>query len=93
MPWWTSTAGSDQAFGNGETRVIVNVAGQSLSIPIKVHLPPTEPQISFRHEVMAVLSTCRRLQRGVRVTAILSARMASSWVEQRVCGSDPEGLD
>jgi hypothetical protein len=42
--------------GNGQTQIIVSVAGQARSIPVKVQLPPTEPPYSFRHEVMAVLS-------------------------------------
>ncbi len=42
--------------GNGETSVKVEVAGQTLTVAVKVHLPAMEPPISFRHEVMAVLS-------------------------------------
>jgi hypothetical protein len=41
---------------NGETSIIVTVAGQTRTIPVKVQLPPTEPPVSFRHEVMAVLT-------------------------------------
>jgi hypothetical protein len=41
---------------NGETRITIVAAGQTQVVPVKVQLPLTEPAISFRHEVMAVLS-------------------------------------
>jgi hypothetical protein len=40
----------------GKTQVTVNVAGKSFTIPVSVTLPPQEPPISFRHEMMAVLT-------------------------------------
>src|ERR1019366_3003808 len=41
---------------NGQTHVTVTVAGQTKTVAVKVQLPPVEPPISFRHEVMPVLS-------------------------------------
>ena len=41
---------------NGETVVTVTVAGQTRTVAVKVQLPAAEPPISFRHEVMPVLS-------------------------------------
>jgi hypothetical protein len=41
---------------NGETQVRVSVAGQTKSVAVKVQLPAEEPKLSFRHEVMPVLS-------------------------------------
>jgi len=41
---------------NGSTTITVAVAGQTKSIPVKVQLPAQEPAMSFRHEVMPVLS-------------------------------------
>ena len=41
---------------SGQTQVTVSAAGQTRTVAIKVQLPATEPAISFRHEVMAVLS-------------------------------------
>jgi hypothetical protein len=36
--------------------VTVNVAGKSFTVPVSVTLPAQEPPISFRHEVMAILT-------------------------------------
>lgn len=41
---------------NGQTQVSVTVAGVTKNVGVKVQLPATEPPISFRHEVMPVLS-------------------------------------
>ncbi|MSQ93849.1 MAG: DUF1553 domain-containing protein [Gemmataceae bacterium] len=41
---------------NGSTQITVNVAGVTKTVAVKVQLPPTEPPMSFRHEVMPVLS-------------------------------------
>lgn len=42
--------------GNGATQVSVTVAGVTKTVSVKVQLPATEPAISFRHEIMPVLS-------------------------------------
>ncbi|MBI3822372.1 MAG: DUF1553 domain-containing protein [Planctomycetes bacterium] len=41
---------------NGQTQITINVSGVTTSLPVKVALPAAEPPISFRHEVMPVLS-------------------------------------
>jgi hypothetical protein len=41
---------------NGQTQINVTVAGVTKTVNVKVALPATEPPISFRHEVMPVLS-------------------------------------
>ncbi len=40
----------------GETTVTVAAGGQTFNIPVKVTLPATEPPISFRHEMMPMLT-------------------------------------
>jgi hypothetical protein len=45
-----------RAVGNGQTQVSVAIAGVTKTVNVKVALPVTEPPISFRHEVMPVLS-------------------------------------
>ena len=42
--------------GNGETKVTVDVRGKSIIVVVKVQLPAAEPPMSFRHEVMPVLT-------------------------------------
>ena len=41
---------------DGVTQITVAVAGKSMTIPVRVKLPKSEPAMSFRHEVMPVLS-------------------------------------
>jgi hypothetical protein len=41
---------------SGETKIIAQVAGQTLEVPVHVELPSTERPYSFQHEVMPVLS-------------------------------------
>ncbi len=41
---------------SGQTQVTVSIAGATKTVAIKVELPAAEPAISFRHEVMPVLS-------------------------------------
>jgi hypothetical protein len=41
---------------NGQTQVTVTVGTQTKTVAVKVQLPPSEPPLSFRHEVMPVLS-------------------------------------
>ncbi len=42
--------------GNGETKVTVAVAGKTQTIAVKVRMPDAEPPMSFRHEVMPILT-------------------------------------
>jgi len=41
---------------SGETQITVTAAGQTKIIAVKVTLPTSEPRMSFRHEVMPVLT-------------------------------------
>lgn len=41
---------------SGETRIVVQSAGQTIEVPVVVTLPEQERPYSFRHEVMPVLS-------------------------------------
>lgn len=41
---------------SGETKLIVQAAGQTIEVPVKVELPAVEAPYSFHHEVMPVLS-------------------------------------
>jgi Protein of unknown function (DUF1553)/Protein of unknown function (DUF1549)/Bacterial Ig-like domain (group 2) len=49
-------AGWVKPLATGQTTLTVTANGQTFNIPVKVALPATEPPISFRHEVMPVLS-------------------------------------
>src|SRR5687767_8937289 len=42
--------------GNGQTLIKVEVSGEMRTVSVTVKLPAQEPPISFRHEVMPVLS-------------------------------------
>jgi hypothetical protein len=42
--------------GNGQTQVTVSVAGVTKTVAVKVQMPAIEPVMSFRNEVMPVLS-------------------------------------
>jgi hypothetical protein len=52
----TVEAGWVKPVASGETTVTVTAAGKTFTIPVKVTIPPAEPAISFRHEVMPVLT-------------------------------------
>lgn len=52
----TVDAGWVRPVGSGQTTIIVSASGQNFTIPVKVTAPATEPPISFRHEVMPVLT-------------------------------------
>ena len=41
---------------SGETKLVVQAAGQTVEVPIKIELPAAELPYSFHHEVMPVLS-------------------------------------
>lgn len=71
--------------GNGETRVTVVVAGQTLTVPVKVQLPAVEPPISFRNEVMAVLSKA-----GCNMGACHGYSLGKNGFKLSLRGSDPE---
>jgi hypothetical protein len=71
--------------GNGQTQVTVTVAGQTLTVPVKVKLPAGETPISFRHEVMAVLSRA-----GCNAGACHGYSLGKNGFKLSLRGSDPE---
>jgi hypothetical protein len=52
----TVESGWVRPIGSGSTSISISVSGQNITIPVKVTLPATESPISFRHEVMPVLT-------------------------------------
>ncbi|HEV3387319.1 MAG TPA: DUF1549 domain-containing protein, partial [Gemmata sp.] len=52
----TVDSGWVRPVSSGQTSISVSAGGQSFTIPVKVTLSATEPPISFRHEVMPVLT-------------------------------------
>jgi Protein of unknown function (DUF1553)/Protein of unknown function (DUF1549) len=70
---------------NGETRITVTVAGQILTVPVKVQLPNVEPLTSFRHEVMPVLS-----RGGCNAGACHGYSLGKNGFKLSLRGSDPE---
>jgi hypothetical protein len=71
--------------GSGQTQVTVTVAGQTLTVPVKVQLPAAEPPISFRHEVMAVISKA-----GCNAGACHGYSLGKNGFKLSLRGSDPE---
>jgi uncharacterized protein DUF1553/uncharacterized protein DUF1549/hyaluronate lyase-like protein len=45
-----------QPLKSGETKIVIQAAGQTIEVPLAVTLPAAERPYSFRHEVMPVLS-------------------------------------
>jgi hypothetical protein len=70
---------------NGDTNLTAVVAGQTLTVPIKVTLPPAEPPRSFRHEVMPVLS-----KSGCNSGACHGYSLGKNGFKLSLRGSDPE---
>jgi hypothetical protein len=71
--------------GSGNTTIAVAVAGQSLTVPVTVQMPPREPAISFRHEVMPVLSKA-----GCNAGACHGYSLGKNGFKLSLRGSDPE---
>jgi hypothetical protein len=71
--------------GTGETRITITVDGPALTVPVKVQLPPVEPPISFRHEVMPVLSRA-----GCNAGACHGYSLGKNGFKLSLRGSDPE---
>jgi hypothetical protein len=70
---------------SGQTRVTVAVAGQTVEVPVKVQLPQAEAPISFRHEVMPVLSKA-----GCNMGACHGYSLGKNGFKLSLRGSDPE---
>ena len=71
--------------GNGETRVTVTVAAQTLTVSVKVQLSSKELPTSFRHEVMPVLSRA-----GCNAGACHGYSLGKNGFKLSLRGSDPE---
>jgi hypothetical protein len=78
-------AGWVQPVANGSTQVTVTVAGQSKSIPVKVTLPASEPLMSFRHEVMPVLTKA-----GCNAGACHGYSLGKNGFKLSLRGQDPD---
>src|SRR5204863_5925660 len=70
---------------SGATQVTVTAAGQTVTVPVKVELPAVEPPISFRHEVMPVLSRA-----GCNAGACHGYSLGKNGFKLSLRGSDPE---
>jgi hypothetical protein len=77
--------GTVRSAGSGETRVTVTVAGRTVNVPVTVRLPAVEPPISFRHEVMPVLSRA-----GCNMGACHGYSLGKNGFKLSLRGSDPE---
>ena len=71
--------------GNGQTTVTVTVAGKTFIIPVKVAVPAAEPPISFRHEVMPVLSRA-----GCNAGACHGYSLGKNGFKLSLRGADPD---
>jgi len=69
----------------GQTTITVVANGQTFTIPVKVTLPATEPVISFRHEVMPVLSRA-----GCNAGACHGYSLGKNGFKLSLRGADPE---
>ncbi len=69
---------------NGQTQVTVTVAGQTRTVAVKVQLPATEPPLSFRHEVMPVLTRA-----GCNMGACHGYSLGKNGFKLSLRGADP----
>jgi hypothetical protein len=69
---------------SGTTTVTVTAAGQTFTVPVKVALPAAEPPISFRHEVMPVLTRA-----GCNAGACHGYSLGKNGFKLSLRGSDP----
>lgn len=69
----------------GATEVVISVVGQTLRIPVKTEIPAQEPQYSFRHEVMPVLS-----KSGCNLGACHGYSLGKNGFKLSLRGADPE---
>ena len=78
-------AGWVRPVANGQTQISVAAAGQTITVPVTVALPPAEPPMSFRHEVMAVLS-----KTGCNMGACHGYSLGKNGFKLSLRGSDPD---
>ena len=74
-----------QPVGNGQTQISVVLEGKTLSIAVKVDLPPVESLASFRHEVMPVLS-----RSGCNAGACHGYSLGKNGFKLSLRGADPD---
>lgn len=74
-----------QPKSNGQTTITVVAAGQTRTVPVTVQLPAAEPPMSFRHEVMAVLSRA-----GCNQGACHGYSLGKNGFKLSLRGADPE---
>src|SRR5687767_4112896 len=78
-------AGWVRPVANGQTQITVTAAGQTIAVPVTVALPPAEPVMSFRHEVMSVLS-----KTGCNAGACHGYSLGKNGFKLSLRGSDPD---
>ena len=78
-------SGAIRPAASGKTEIVVRVAGQTKSIPVVVRLPAVEPPVSFRHEVMAVLS-----KTGCNMGACHGYSLGKNGFKLSLRGAEPE---
>jgi hypothetical protein len=70
--------------GTGETQVTITCAGKTFTVAVKVNLPATESSMSFRHEVMPVLSRA-----GCNMGACHGYSLGKNGFKLSLRGADP----
>jgi hypothetical protein len=78
-------AGWVQPVASGQTQIAVVAAGQTVVVPVNVQLPAAEPAMSFRHEVMAVMS-----KTGCNMGACHGYSLGKNGFKLSLRGSDPD---
>lgn len=74
-----------QPKSNGQTTITIVASGQTRTVPVKVQLPAAEPLMSFRHEIMAVLSRA-----GCNQGACHGYSLGKNGFKLSLRGADPE---
>ncbi len=81
----TIEAGWVKPIANGTTKITVAIRGKTFAIPVKVELPAQEPLLSYRHEVMPVLSRA-----GCNMGACHGYSLGKNGFKLSLRGADPE---
>ena len=78
-------AGWVQPVSSGQTEITIAIAGKTLRVPVSAQLPASEPNYSFRHEVMAVLT-----KSGCNMGACHGYSLGKNGFKLSLRGSDPD---
>src|ERR1700722_7756954 len=70
---------------SGQTSISISAGDQNFTIPVKVTLPAAEPPISFRHEVMPVLT-----RSGCNAGACHGYSLGKNGFKLSLRGADPD---